>query len=154
MGLQITILLLVFVGTMGVLWSPWIRESLTGKPDRGVATVWTRIFPVGRGLFEDKVASFWCVLHNFKKLAPLEVLPFTLILTLLASAPSCLLLLRNPTPRNFMLSQFSVALAFFLFSFHVHEKQILCPLLFFGLSFPEFKAFFSFFATVCNFSLL
>lgn len=26
-----------------------------------------RIFPVKRGLFENNVASFWCVLHNVYK---------------------------------------------------------------------------------------
>jgi alpha-1,3-glucosyltransferase len=52
------------------------------------------------------------------------------------------------------LSQFSVSLAFFAFSFHVHEKQILCPLIFFALAFHDFKPFFSMFVMIANFSML
>ena len=65
---------LVFVLTFLVLWYPWVLQSLTSSPDTkisggggGVASVLSRIFPVRRGLFEDKVASFWCVLNNFLK---------------------------------------------------------------------------------------
>jgi alpha-1,3-glucosyltransferase len=57
----------VFAITMGVLWYPWVMESLYGNPDKGVSSVLARIFPVRRGLFEDKVATFWCVLNNFIK---------------------------------------------------------------------------------------
>jgi hypothetical protein len=46
-----------------ILWLPWIRESGVA----GVEQLFTRIFPIRRGIFEDKVASFWCVIHNFYK---------------------------------------------------------------------------------------
>ena len=45
-------------------------------------------------------------------------------------------------------------MCFLMFSFHVHEKQILCPLIFFGLAFPEVKQYFSAFLLVSNFSML
>jgi ALG6, ALG8 glycosyltransferase family len=62
--------------------------------------------------------------------------------------------MRAPTPRNFILCQFSVSLSFYLFGYHVHEKQILCPLLFFALAFNDMKHFYSMFTLVCNFSML
>ncbi len=66
-GLRAIGLIVVFAVTIGVIWLPWIKETLTGDPKLGVASVLARIFPLRRGLFEDKVASFWCVLNNFVK---------------------------------------------------------------------------------------
>jgi hypothetical protein len=63
-------------------------------------------------------------------------------------------LLRQPTNRNFSLSLFSVALAFYTFSFHVHEKQIICPTLFFGLAFPTLPSLFTPFLLTSFFNLL
>ena len=45
--------------------------------------------------------------------------------TLTASLPSNLMLLLKPTQQNFLFSLLNTSLAFFLFSFHVHEKTIL-----------------------------
>jgi hypothetical protein len=51
-----------------MLWLPWLRESLKNPSSpNGVQSVLGRIFPTWRGLFQDKVASFWCVLQNFIK---------------------------------------------------------------------------------------
>lgn len=66
-GLRAIGLIVVFAVTIGVIWFPWIKETVTGNPNLGVASVLARIFPLRRGLFEDKVASFWCVLNNFVK---------------------------------------------------------------------------------------
>ena len=66
-GLRAIGLIVVFAVTIGVIWFPWIKETVTGDPNLGVASVLARIFPLRRGLFEDKVASFWCVLNNFVK---------------------------------------------------------------------------------------
>jgi hypothetical protein len=44
-----------------------------------------------------------------------------------------MLLSGKNTTRHFLLSLFLVSLNFFLFSFHVHEKQLLLPMLIFGL---------------------
>jgi len=66
-GLRAIGLIVVFAVTIGIIWFPWIKETLTGDPKLGVASVLARIFPLRRGLFEDKVASFWCVLNNFVK---------------------------------------------------------------------------------------
>jgi alpha-1,3-glucosyltransferase len=67
LSLRLAGLAVVFLLTMAVVWYPWIKETLNGDPKMGVTSVLTRIFPIRRGLFEDKVASFWCVLNNFIK---------------------------------------------------------------------------------------
>jgi len=96
---------LVFALTVGILWYPWIKETLVGDPKLGINSVLARIFPLRRGLFEDKVASFWCVLNNFVKVHQVlsQVLQIRLatFLTLIASLPSNLLLLRTPSAKNF-----------------------------------------------------
>ena len=143
---------------MGILWYPWIKETLTGDPKLGISSVIARIFPVRRGLFEDDVANFWCVLNNFVKVNEVfsQVLQVRLatFLTLIASLPSNLLLLRTPSARNFLLCLFLTSLSFFLYSYLVHEKHILLPLLIFGLqALTEFKHFVSIFGLVANFSM-
>jgi alpha-1,3-glucosyltransferase len=84
-------------------------------------------------LYEDKVASFWCSISViFKAKQIFETATLLKVcsgITLLASLPSCIHLMMQPTPRNFLLSLASTSLAFFMFSFHVHEKSILLPLL-------------------------
>ena len=65
--LRIVLLVVVLILTFAVVWWPWVSESLNGDPKHGVASVVARVFPVRRGLFEDKVASFWCVVNNFVK---------------------------------------------------------------------------------------
>jgi ALG6, ALG8 glycosyltransferase family len=44
-------------------------------------------------------------------------------------------------------------MAFYLFSFHVHEKHIILPLLFFGLAINDFKHYFSMFVFVASWSM-
>ncbi|KAG1884188.1 glycosyltransferase family 57 protein [Suillus subluteus] len=125
----------------------------------------TRIFPFGRGLFEDKVANFWCftnVLVKWKQifasregilikastgLTALGFLPAVAALifggyktrlqknaqndsvnvspSLAPAAPS------SPTPILPLLpyALLTCSMSFFLFSFQVHEKTILIPLL-------------------------
>lgn len=116
-----------------------------------------RIFPVRRGLFENNVASFWCVLHNVYKVKFIYDQPTQIriaaLATILACTPSLLYLISTPNNKQFLLSLFSVSMSFFMFSFHVHEKQILLPLLFFGILIHDFRHFFSVFVTVTNFSM-
>jgi alpha-1,3-glucosyltransferase len=65
--LRIVLHVVVLILTFAVVWWPWVSESLNGDSKHGVASVVARVFPVRRGLFEDKVASFWCVVNNFVK---------------------------------------------------------------------------------------
>ena len=73
--------------------------------------------------------------------------------TIVNCIPSCWYLWRTPNHKQFLLAMFNVSMAFYLFSFHVHEKQIILPLLFFAILIVEFRHFFSMMATVSNVSL-
>ncbi|GAA6017013.1 hypothetical protein JCM11491_006129 [Sporobolomyces phaffii] len=122
-----------------------------------------RIFPFARGLFEDKVANFWCALNVVVKLRTLASVSTlarsSLVLTLLAVLPSTVGVVwishrlgqqrtqgkgegsRAPpplpyspnraAPTSHLLPHLLVtsSLSFFLFSFQVHEKSILLPLM-------------------------
>ncbi|KAH9286857.1 Dolichyl pyrophosphate Man9GlcNAc2 alpha-1,3-glucosyltransferase [Echinococcus granulosus] len=88
-----------------------------------------RVFPVDRGLFEDKVANFWCissVLIKWRQIFTANVaLYICCLVTLLTSLPACLSLFRRPSISRFILTEAIVSLSFFLFSYQVHEKSVL-----------------------------
>ncbi|XP_052868362.1 probable dolichyl pyrophosphate Man9GlcNAc2 alpha-1,3-glucosyltransferase [Anopheles cruzii] len=111
------------LGTFAVLWLPWLGSL------EDVRQLVHRIFPVARGVFEDKVANVWCVVNVFVKLKnfPNTMMAIVCLLcTVLAVLPCGLhLLLRKPSPGGFLYSLSVTALGFFLFSFQVHEKSIL-----------------------------
>ncbi|KAI9344927.1 glycosyl transferase [Obelidium mucronatum] len=119
--------------TFGLLFAPFLSST------SNLLQVIHRIFPVDRGLYEDKVANFWCaisVLVKVKKLFPVETLVrFSIIATLIGVLPTSINLFlaqRNSgdtTPRRLLLGLLTGSLAFFLFSFQVHEKSILIPLM-------------------------
>ena len=114
---------LIVITTFIILWLPYIHSLDLTKQ------VLTRLFPMNRGLFEDKVANFWCTLNNVIKIKELltqgQLAGASAIITLMASMPSCLLVLFKPTNQNLTMSLASTSLAFFLFSYQVHEKSIL-----------------------------
>ena len=91
-----------------------------------------RVFPFARGLFEDKVANFWCALNIVFKLRkyPAEVLQkASLLATLAAISPPCLIIFWKPRKEILPLALATTAWGFFLFSFQVHEKSVLLPLM-------------------------
>ncbi|KFA62788.1 hypothetical protein S40285_03822 [Stachybotrys chlorohalonatus IBT 40285] len=91
-----------------------------------------RIFPFARGLFEDKVANFWCALNIVVKLRkyPTEVLQkASLVATLLSVVPPNVILFFKPQKTTLPLAFATTAWGFFLFSYQVHEKSVLLPLL-------------------------
>lgn len=91
-----------------------------------------RVFPFARGLFEDKVANFWCALNVVIKLKqyPAAVLQrASLLLTLAAITPPCFVIFVKPKKELLPLALATTAWAFFLFSFQVHEKSVLLPLM-------------------------
>jgi len=91
-----------------------------------------RIFPFARGLFEDKVANFWCAIHTFHKLNGYPTVwlqRISLGATASAILPPCLTLVIRPQRRLLPLALAATAWGFFLFSFQVHEKSVLLPLL-------------------------
>ncbi|KAK4659381.1 Glucosyltransferase-like protein [Podospora pseudocomata] len=90
-----------------------------------------RVFPFARGLFEDKVANFWCALNVVVKIKhlPAELLQrMSLIATLASIIPPNLILLVRPRKDLLPLAFATTAWGFFLFSYQVHEKSVLLPL--------------------------
>ena len=91
-----------------------------------------RVFPFARGLFEDKVANFWCALNVVVKLRKYDAALLqkaSLLATLIAITPPCLIIFSKPRKETLPLALATSAWAFFLFSFQVHEKSVLLPLM-------------------------
>lgn len=118
----------VVILTFALLWAPFL---LGGWED--TRQVFIRLFPLARGIFEDKVANAWCVLgplFRFKERWSHEQLfRLAAVATLLSQVPGCFMLFLAPRRRMFALALSSCAMGFFLFAFQVHEKNILMPLL-------------------------
>lgn len=116
---------------------PWIedyvdRSAVYWPVVQLLAQVVHRVFPVARGLFEDKVANFWCAFNVVVKLKqyPSEVLQQASLLSTLAfSALPNLILFFKPKKELLPLAFATTAWAFFLFGFQVHEKSVLLPLM-------------------------
>jgi alpha-1,3-glucosyltransferase len=108
------------VGTCLALWTPWLALGADAMLQMG-----HRVFPVARGLYEDKVGNVWCSISPAIKLKDIYSTAFLtrmcLASTLAACLPKMIDCLRNPTPRIFVVTLFNNALAFYLFSYHVHE---------------------------------
>ena len=106
-----------------------------------------RMFPVNRGLYEDKVGSFWCVVSTvwkFNKTLPLQQqLTMCSLSCVLSFTPAAISLIREPKRAKFLPAVTISSLCFFLFSYHVHEKSILLALV------PA-----SFLFTVCPFEIV
>ncbi|MES1912116.1 MAG: hypothetical protein MHM6MM_004445 [Cercozoa sp. M6MM] len=94
-----------------------------------VAQVLRRLFPFWRGLYEDKVANFWCssnlVIKWRERFDKAVLRQLSTGATLVFSLPSLLPLWRSPTTHHFLHSLLATSLAFFLFGYHVHEKTVL-----------------------------
>jgi alpha-1,3-glucosyltransferase len=146
----------VVVATVAICFMPWITRAVAERSLEPVLQVLHRVFPFSRGLYEDKVrphlcyatspqgyphkhsnfpqvANFWCVSgFVFKWHQRLEA-PTLLRLctgaTVVGCLPSGLRVLLRPTPRGFLYALATSSFSFFLFSFQVHEKSILFPLL-------------------------
>lgn len=114
---------LTVVVTFVLVWAPFIQKWQTFHD------LIVRLFPVARGVFEDKVANIWCTINIFVKLRELfsneQLAIICLIVTLIGIIPSCLDIFLRPIKEKFIISLINTSLAFYLFSFQVHEKSIL-----------------------------
>lgn len=145
-------LAIAVVSSFIIIWYPFF----TSVPD--VKQVIHRLFPVKRGIFEDKVSNFWCFANVFIKLKTIytnETMAWTcLTVTFLAVLPSCMDLFLRINKKKFVLSLINVSLAFFLFSFQVHEKTILLVAIPVLVHFPDDPFMCFWFLLVSNFSML
>jgi alpha-1,3-glucosyltransferase len=128
--LRVALLGAVAAATFAVLWAPWLAE----RDPAALAQIAARLLPWERGLFEDKVANFWCTLSPVLKLKGVYAIgtlrQLCLGATLLAIAPASLALLtRRFRVETFLCGLLALSMAFFLFSYQVHEKSLLMPLL-------------------------
>ncbi|PIA19633.1 ALG6, ALG8 glycosyltransferase [Coemansia reversa NRRL 1564] len=138
-GLLFAKLGVAVLGSVGIMLLPWLRSL-----DQ-LQQILLRVFPVARGLYEDKVANVWCGVNVVIKLRSLfdtqALVRLSTIATAIAFLPSCLHMFfmlwrqnsryNNTTASAITLLRYcllNTSLAFFLFSFQVHEKSILLPL--------------------------
>jgi len=117
----------VVIVTFAICFSPWLYSS-------GAALqVLHRIFPIARGLYEDKVANFWCaaspVLRFKQWLSPSQLVWLSLGCTVCALIPAGVCCMLRPSSRALLWTLLNSSLAFFLFAYQVHEKSILFALL-------------------------
>lgn len=135
-----------------ICWIPF----LTSVPD--ILQVIHRLFPLKRGIFEDKVSNLWCFINVFVKLKTVytnDTMAWTcLTTTAIAVLPSCIDLFLRINKKKFVLSLINVSLAFFLFSFQVHEKTILLVAIPVLIQFPEDPFMCFWFLLVSTFSML
>ena len=154
------ILSLIYIGIYGlitlitnvVIYLPWLKSKRTND-------VFSRIFPVRRGIFEDKVATFWCTINIFIKLNNLfklsHLFKFALILTIFGCTIPIYAIFKCEKITKRICTQcfFIVSFSFYLFSFHVHEKTIIVPFLAYLLNLPHMKNILPSFTLIGMFSL-
>lgn len=147
------------IATFVLMWFPLcVYSSPKETCVSTVAQVVHRIFPFGRGLFEDKVANFWCiadfVLKIRRHVTPALQMRLCTVMTFIGFSPSIIdLLRRKPTNLRFVLSLAICSLSFFLFSFQVHEKTILLPLLPISFLFAHNALLSGWFSVLSTFSM-
>ena len=134
------------IGTMVLLWAPFLR-------DPGPLAVAARLAPIGRGVFEDFVASLWCghdalqwhllgpnvlpalrcvtspVFRWRERFAAPTLARAAAALSLAACVPSCVQQALRPSRLGLPYCMLCCAMAAFLLGFQVHEKSVLLPLL-------------------------
>lgn len=152
-------LAVVTIGSFLIAFLPFLPPF---APLTGISDPISRIFPFARGLFEDKVANFWCasnVLFKWRSwLSQPVLIKLSAVLTAFGFLPSVFYLVATgwkimdvsnasesrkttmakkheeavgttPTLPILPWAMLASSTSFFLFSFQVHEKTILLPLL-------------------------
>ncbi|KAJ4707105.1 Alpha-1,3-glucosyltransferase [Melia azedarach] len=118
---------LMVLGTFTVVWWPYLHSM------DAVLGVLSRLAPFERGIYEDYVANFWCtssVLIKWKRLFTIQSLKLvSFTATVLTCLPSMIQQVLAPSRRGFLYGLLNSSFSFYFFSFQVHEKSILLPLL-------------------------
>ncbi|XP_010553919.1 PREDICTED: probable dolichyl pyrophosphate Man9GlcNAc2 alpha-1,3-glucosyltransferase [Tarenaya hassleriana] len=152
---------LAVIVTFVIVWWPYLHSL------DDFLTVVSRLAPFERGIYEDYVANFWCTtstLVKWKRLFSTQQLKLlSLATTVLSCLPSMVQQILSPSNEGFLYGLLNSSMAFYLFSFQVHEKSILLPLLpatLLALRIPNhfshltFYALFSMFPLLCRDKLL
>ncbi|ODQ77039.1 glycosyltransferase family 57 protein [Babjeviella inositovora NRRL Y-12698] len=119
--------------TSSVMLLPLVYSAGRGNTILMLQQVMLRVFPFSRGIFEDKVGNFWCATNTFvkyKNLFDTQQLQFySFIATIAAIVGPCTVIFLYPRKHLLPWGFAAVSWAFYLFSFQVHEKSVLIPLM-------------------------
>ncbi|KAG4303643.1 hypothetical protein PCANB_000099 [Pneumocystis canis] len=130
--LNIIRFILISITTISTFIIIFLPFFIFGGYDNIVQCIY-RIFPFKRGLWEDKVANVWCALNIIIKLkqkySTENLAKLSLIATSISILPSSMILFFKPKKELLLWGLTCCAFGFFLFSFQVHEKSILLPLM-------------------------
>ena len=151
---------LIYIGIYGIItlftnliiYLPWLKSNKMND-------VFLRIFPVRRGIYEDKVATFWCTLNIFYKLNNHfnnnTLIELALIFTIFGCLVPVIAIFKSKKITEKICTQcfFIVSFSFYLFSFHVHEKTIIVTFLVYLLNLPNMKNILPSFTLIGMFSL-
>uniref|UniRef100_A0A5B7BIZ4 Alpha-1,3-glucosyltransferase n=1 Tax=Davidia involucrata TaxID=16924 RepID=A0A5B7BIZ4_DAVIN len=125
--LEVSKLGLVVLGTFAVVWWPYLHSM------DAFLEVLSRLAPFERGIYEDYVANFWCttsVIIKWKRLFTVQSMKLLSFgATVSSCLPSMVQQIRAPSNHGFLYGLLNSSFSFYLFSFQVHEKSILLPLL-------------------------
>jgi alpha-1,3-glucosyltransferase len=139
----------VVIGTFVVCFLPVLTSWSS------LLQVFHRMFPFARGLYEDKVSNVWCassILIKWHLWFPRErMVQASLFCTASAFLPSCIHVFLHPSRRSFLYTLAGCAFSFYLFSFQVHEKTILLPLLPLSLMVGQHPLLFAWAGVIANF---
>ncbi|SJM85830.1 probable Dolichyl pyrophosphate Man9GlcNAc2 alpha-1,3-glucosyltransferase [Zygosaccharomyces bailii] len=132
-GIRIPRLLSVATATIATFSMIYLPLYLCGDGFKNIVQSLHRIFPFARGIFEDKVANFWCVTNVIVKYKILftqqQLQLYSLIATSIGFLPAVFTVFLYPKKHLVPYALAACSMSFFLFSFQVHEKSILVPLL-------------------------
>ena len=123
---EIIVFAIIVISTFFILWLPWIRSMESFK------SVIQAIFPIHRGLYQLKVANFWCITDILFKwerwLGKETLMAICGFLCFCLSWPTMVAMVVRPTKKIILIGFATISMTFFMFSYHVHEKSILLPL--------------------------
>lgn len=148
---KLSILVFSVILTFIIVWTPFLCDL------QQIFQIIHRIFPLERGVFEDKVSNIWClinVLYKLKNINNRTMATICLLTTLISVLPTCMDLFKNPSKPKFLLSLINCSLSFYLFSFQVHEKSILLVAIPVLMYTPQNIFICTWFTSITTFSML
>eukprot|EP00249_Psilotum_nudum_P001193 c13554_g1_i1 orf=151-1635(-) len=118
---------LAVIVTFAACWWPFLYSK------ESAFMVLTRLAPLQRGIYEDYVANFWCgssLIIKWKQMfSPVTLAYLAMAATVFAFIPCVMEQILSPSRKGFLFAMLNSSFAFYLFSYQVHEKSILLPLL-------------------------